>query len=56
MTMMTAEDCARSGSTRSSRGRRNIVSGIVNALWMCLLRFLPRRVIVWGDGADDGEA
>ncbi|MBI5516867.1 MAG: SDR family oxidoreductase [Deltaproteobacteria bacterium] len=45
-TFMSAEDCARIGLDALFAGRRNIISGITNALSMFLLRFLPRRLIV----------
>jgi short-subunit dehydrogenase len=46
-TFMSAEACAKVGLSALLRGRRNIVSGLVNKLMMQLLRFLPRRMIVW---------
>lgn len=45
--MMSAGDCARIGLRALFRGRRNIVSGVSNKLTCFLLRFLPRRLIVW---------
>jgi short-subunit dehydrogenase len=46
-TGMSAEACAQIGLSALFGGRRNIVSGIMNKLSMQLLRFLPRRLIVW---------
>ena len=46
-TGMSADACAAIGLSALLRGRRNIVSGIMNKLSMQLLRFLPRRWIVW---------
>lgn len=45
--MMSAEACARIGLRALLRGRRNIVSGLSNKLMCWLLRFLPRRTMVW---------
>jgi len=47
MTFMSAEDCAAIGLTALFGGRRNVIAGIVNKIGMWLLRFLPRRTIVW---------
>ncbi len=44
---MSAEQCARIGLRALFRGRRNIVSGLSNKLLCFILRFLPRRIIVW---------
>ena len=46
-TFMSAKDCAAIGLSALFRGRRNIISGVINKLAMFMLRFLPRRVIVW---------
>jgi uncharacterized protein len=46
-TFMSAKDCAAIGLSALFRGRRNIVSGVMNAVSMWMLRFLPRRAIVW---------
>lgn len=46
-TFMSAEDCAAIGLRALFGGRRNIVSGIFNALSVFFMRFVPRRVLVW---------
>jgi uncharacterized protein len=46
-TFQTAEACAETGLSALFGGRRNVVSGIFNKLSMFLLRFMPRRTIVW---------
>lgn len=46
-TMMSAERCARIGLSALLGRRRNIISGLLNTLGMFLLRFVPRRVMVW---------
>ncbi len=46
-TFMSAERCARIGLGALFGGRRNVVSGLMNKLSMFLLRFLPRRTMVW---------
>lgn len=46
-TFQTAEACAEVGLASLFGGRRNVVSGLFNKLSMFLLRFLPRRTIVW---------
>jgi uncharacterized protein len=46
-TFMSSADCARIGLEGLFGGRRNLVSGLVNKLGMWLLRFMPRRTIVW---------
>lgn len=46
-TFMSAEDCARIGIDAVLRGRRNIISGWMNKVGMWMMRFLPRRTIVW---------
>ena len=46
-TFQTAKACAHIGLYALFNGRRNIVSGIFNAISMWLLRFVPRRAIVW---------
>lgn len=44
---MTAERCAGIGLRALFGWRRNVVTGVSNKLGMWLLRFLPRRMIVW---------
>jgi short-subunit dehydrogenase len=46
-TMMSAERCARIGLDALFGWRRNVVTGWVNKLSMWLLRFVPRRAMVW---------
>ena len=46
-TFMSAEDCARIGLRALFSGRRNIVSGFVNALSVFFMRFTPRRLLIW---------
>jgi uncharacterized protein len=46
-TFMTAEACAAVGLRALFAGRRNVISGVMNKLSMFLLRFLPRRLMVW---------
>jgi short-subunit dehydrogenase len=46
-TFMSAEDCAAIGLRGLFGGRRNVVSGFANSASMFLLRFVPRRMIVW---------
>jgi hypothetical protein len=52
---MSADRCARIGLSALFSGRRNIISGLSNHLSMFLLRFLPRRVIVWAAGLVMGK-
>jgi short-subunit dehydrogenase len=47
ITFMTAEDCAAVGLSALFGGRRNVVAGLFNKISMFMLRFTPRRVIVW---------
>ncbi len=44
---MTADRCAGIGLRALFGRRRNVVSGVSNKLGMWLLRFVPRRMIVW---------
>jgi uncharacterized protein len=46
-TFMSAKDCAAVGLSAVFRGRRNIISGVINKVMMFMLRFMPRRAIVW---------
>jgi len=46
-TFMSAKDCAAIGISALFRGRRNIISGVLNKVSMFMLRFMPRRMIVW---------
>lgn len=54
-TFMTAEECVKIGLKALFSGRRNVISGLINKLSMFLLRFLPRRVIVWSAALTMGE-
>ncbi len=49
-TFMSAERCAAIGLRALFGGRRNVVAGLMNKISMFLLRFMPRRVIVWMAG------
>ena len=46
-TFQSAKACAHIGLYALFNGRRNIVSGLFNAISMWMLRFVPRRAIVW---------
>jgi short-subunit dehydrogenase len=46
-TFQTAEACAGVGLSALFGGRRNVVAGLINKVSMFLLRFMPRRTIVW---------
>jgi uncharacterized protein len=46
-TFMSARDCAAIGLSGLFRGRRNLISGVMNKIAMWMLRFMPRRTIVW---------
>ncbi len=46
-TFQTAEAVAGTGLAALFGGRRNVVAGFINKLSMFLLRFMPRRSIVW---------
>jgi short-subunit dehydrogenase len=52
---MSAERCARIGLAALFGGRRNVVSGFMNTLSMFLLRFMPRRWIVWSAALTMGK-
>lgn len=54
-TRMSAEDCATIGLSALFRGRRNIISGLINKISMFMLRFFPRRMLVWGAALTMGE-
>jgi short-subunit dehydrogenase len=54
-TFMTADRCAEIGLRSLFGGRRNVISGFVNKLSMFLLRFLPRRTMVWFTALTMGE-
>jgi short-subunit dehydrogenase len=47
LVMMTAERCARIALRKMLRGRRNVVTGSLNALGMWLLRLVPRALQPW---------
>ncbi len=44
---MSADRCARIGLSALFGGRRNVVSGWFNKIGMWMLRFVPRRLMVW---------
>jgi short-subunit dehydrogenase len=44
---MSADRCARIGLRALFSGRRNIVAGVMNTIGMFLLRFTPRRLMVF---------
>jgi uncharacterized protein len=46
-TFMTADKCASIGLSALFGGRWNVVSGLFNKISMFLLRFTPRRVMLW---------
>jgi short-subunit dehydrogenase len=54
-TFMTADRCAAIGLASLFGGRRNVISGLINKLSMFLLRFLPRRTMVWVTALTMGE-
>lgn len=45
--MMTAETCARIGIAAMKRGKRNIITGLVNKLSCFGVRLVPRRFAAW---------
>ena len=47
LAMMTAERCARIAVKKMLAGRRNVVTGFINALSAFLMRFLPRPMMAW---------
>jgi uncharacterized protein len=47
MAMMTAEECARIAVKKMLAGRRNVITGFMNALSMFIMRFLPRPWMTW---------
>jgi len=52
---MSAERCAKIGLAALLGWRRNVVSGWSNKIGMWLLRFLPRRLLVWLGGVAMGR-
>jgi short-subunit dehydrogenase len=54
-TMMSADACAEIALHALFEGRRNIVAGWMNSVVCWLLRFVPRRVMVWGAGLVMGK-
>lgn len=54
-TFMSAEKCARIGLNSLFGWRRNVVSGVTNKIAMWLLRFMPRRMIVWSAAITMGK-
>ncbi|MEZ4400766.1 MAG: SDR family oxidoreductase [Kofleriaceae bacterium] len=47
LAFMSAERCAAIGLRALFGGRRNVVAGASNKVGMWMLRFVPRRMIVW---------
>lgn len=47
MAMMSASECAQIAVRKMLAGRRNVITGFMNALSMFLMRFLPRPLITW---------
>jgi uncharacterized protein len=45
--MMTADEVARIAVDKMLAGRRTVVTGVLNAIGMWLLRFVPRRWMPW---------
>jgi short-subunit dehydrogenase len=45
--MMSAAKCARIGVRKMLAGRRNVITGLMNALSMWFLRFVPRALYPW---------
>ncbi|MCW8140668.1 MAG: SDR family oxidoreductase [Planctomycetota bacterium] len=56
LAMMSAERCARIAVKKMLRGRRNVVTGVLNSLGMWLLRFVPRGLYAWLGAASMGAA
>jgi len=54
-TFMSAEDCAAVGLSSLFGGRRNVVSGWMNKAMMFMLRFTPRRTMVWSAAVTMGD-
>lgn len=52
----SAEACAGTGLDALFGGRRNVVSGWMNKVAMWLLRFTPRRVMVWSSALAMGRS
>ncbi len=47
MAMMGADECAKIAVRKMLAGRRNVITGFMNALSMFIMRFLPRPLITW---------
>lgn len=54
--MMTAERCARIAVKKMLAGRRNVVTGLFNALGMWALRLVPRALYAWLGSVSMGAA
>ncbi len=54
--MMTAERCARIAVRKMLAGRRNVITGFLNALSMWALRFVPRGLYAWLGAVSMGAA
>lgn len=48
--LMSSTRCAKIGLRALFRGRRTVVTGYLNAFGMWMLRFVPRRMLVWVAG------
>jgi hypothetical protein len=54
-TFMTAERCAEIGLSSLFSGRRNVITGLINKITMFMLRFVPRRLMLWSTALTMGE-
>jgi short-subunit dehydrogenase len=54
-TTMTAEACVAIGLDALFVGRRNVISGVINKIMMWMLRFMPRRTMVWSAALSMGK-
>jgi uncharacterized protein len=56
LAMMSAERCARIAVKKMLAGRRNVITGLLNALSMWALRFVPRGMYAWIGAVSMGAA
>ncbi len=56
MAMMSAERCAQIAVKKMLAGRRNVITGFMNALSMFLMRFLPRPMMTWASAVGMSSA
>ncbi|NUP13115.1 MAG: SDR family oxidoreductase, partial [Polyangiaceae bacterium] len=54
-TFQSAAECAEVGLDALFAGRRNVISGWLNKMSMFMLRFVPRRTMVWTAALTMGE-